>query len=155
MKIDITKKYKTKSGLEVTELHVEPSGDYPICGLVGGGWEWWTEQGDFYIDDTSVMDLVLVEEEPNVELPDPPVGHRWEYRGMGAKFEGDCLYCREESEQLGVGMYAFGLEKLHYWQAVPVVLDEITTEQKLAIAVEALEKARGWTVADEALGRIL
>jgi hypothetical protein len=96
--------------------------------------------------------VTFVGKEPKVKLPDPPVGKLWQYVGKGVAFAGDCAFWKEEWDEVEIAGFSIGSHSLHYWKAVST---ELTTEQKLSIAIKALKKARGWAVADEALRKIL
>jgi hypothetical protein len=70
MKIDITKKYKTRDGKEVRLLSDQGVGGYPIIGIVGDSNESWTLEGKQFkqSDDPEDLDLVEVKEPRVIEF---------------------------------------------------------------------------------------
>jgi hypothetical protein len=60
--------------------------------------------------------------EPKIELPEPPEGHRWEYRGKGWDNGGKkTSYCHTthcSGVARGIGDSPCGVEDYHYWEAV-------------------------------------
>jgi hypothetical protein len=61
--------------------------------------------------------------EPKIELPEPPEGHRWEYRGMGWN-PGKVIptYChttRYSDLVMTQNELPSGVGDYHYWEAVP------------------------------------
>lgn len=65
MTIDINKKYKTKSGKEVTLLSVEGLAPRPVVGYVDGILYTWTKDGKYVVEST---DLVEVKPEPKFKV---------------------------------------------------------------------------------------
>lgn len=68
--IDITKKYRTRDGRDVTGLHMRDSEHYPIGGFIAGNSATWTMAGDYRDDDdeSHCYDLIEVTEQPDTEL---------------------------------------------------------------------------------------
>ena len=68
------------------------------------------------------------ENEPIVEMPEPPAGHRWEYRGLGWDNGGkNTVYCHTtyySGVARGAGDRPSGIDDYRYWEAVPVDLAE-------------------------------
>jgi hypothetical protein len=74
--IDITKRYRTRDGREVTDLSISVAGAYPVSGIMNGEKELWTRDGFWYLSRRHYKsDLILVEEESEEpKLPQPPEG---------------------------------------------------------------------------------
>ena len=83
-KIDINKKYKTRSGLDVIIYSVTGGGGYPVHGA------WWNNVGKYYLVDhwteygynssdneESVTDLIEVGEYDHIKIDDPVLV--WDY----------------------------------------------------------------------------
>jgi hypothetical protein len=72
MKIDPSKKYKTRSGRTVEFLHRAPEGwpgEYPWIGIVGGKPQCWMDNGSEFNDATeSADDLIEVCEPMRIKL---------------------------------------------------------------------------------------
>lgn len=67
--IDITKKYRTRDGREVTKLRIRGSIDYPIVGVIdGAGLKVWRATGSYRRVGVSDWDLIEVTEQPDTEL---------------------------------------------------------------------------------------
>ena len=65
MKIDITKKYRTRDGRDVTLLHRLPEGwptGYPLRGVVGGAESEWTDMGTYLPTIETNNDLIEIRE---------------------------------------------------------------------------------------------
>lgn len=67
--LDLTKKYRTRDGREVTSLQrINEEIKYPIIGIVNGTIKAWTENGLYVEDWQDDFDLVEVPETPKKKL---------------------------------------------------------------------------------------
>ena len=64
--------------------------------------------------------------EPQVKMPEPPVGMKWEYRGMGWRSENPVFYAFatpydiQDGDALTMSGYPNGQPDYYYWEAVPI-----------------------------------
>jgi hypothetical protein len=81
--IDITKKYKTRSGLDFHPISDKGRGEYPIIGFIGDDEDvkTWTNEGVFHIGNSSNrLDLVEVKEKKVAYLNIYPNNITWASR---------------------------------------------------------------------------
>lgn len=63
--IDVTKKYRTRDGQEVTGLRDTGTGTYPISGWLDGNMMWWTDTGEWQkYAGGNPLDLIPAADEP-------------------------------------------------------------------------------------------
>ena len=70
MKINMTDKYKTKSGDPVEIKFVDGKGDFPVVGYIGDSLEIWTSEGWYTSSGISKSALVKVEAWEELQIDD-------------------------------------------------------------------------------------
>lgn len=98
------------------------------------------------------------ENEPKVEMPEPPAGHRWEYRGMGWDNGGkSTVYCHTtyySGVARGAGDRPSGIDDYHYWEAVPHPVAEENRKLRENLERENAELRNVIDRESEIMGRI-
>jgi hypothetical protein len=75
--------------------------------------------------------------EPRIELPEPPVGQKWEYRGENWATDDYCCSLWP-CGKIQAGKGSVGNEGYHYWQAVDVVSEKGCSRRKFLDALERI-----------------
>jgi hypothetical protein len=73
------------------------------------------------------------ENEPKVDMPEPPAGHRWDYRGMGWKIPEPRHHAFALADATGEPFATYGtttgFPDYHYWEAVLTPVNRESADQ--------------------------